>query len=269
MAPVQGKRPNATTAIAPATAQIASGHRNGRVMTPAVAKAAIPHVASVLSVRTINLRSYSPVRSVQVTTAFRIFQEKVVRVEHEARSRQCAFSIDVCPPNWDLPRTLSVLCPKRSGWAKVPRGGTYGVALSGRDQRKSVGLRVRDVRLFPGRYSDWIGIRRGRLVEFVRQNRQRMKGDAFVVQFLGLFRGSFAIDRAVLGLAIMNLARLFGKALADIIGVLDDVFAQFFELLAQLAFLRRHDGDVSFSRRRKRHRHGKRSGGRRRSISSR
>jgi hypothetical protein len=39
------------------------------------------------------------VRSVQVTTAFRIFQEKTGRVEHEARSRQCAFSIDVCPTN--------------------------------------------------------------------------------------------------------------------------------------------------------------------------
>src|ERR1700722_15485634 len=164
MAPVQGKRPNATTAIAPATAQIASGHRNGRVMTPAVAKAAIPHVASVLSVRTINLRSYSPARSVQVTTAFRIFQEKVVRVEHEARSRQCAFSIDVCPTNWDLPRPLSVLCPNRSGWAKVPRGGTYGVALSGRDQRKVGRTKSPRGAAISGRYSDWIGIRRGRLV---------------------------------------------------------------------------------------------------------
>src|ERR1700728_366426 len=77
----------------------------------------------------------------------------------------------------------------------------------------------------------------------IRQNRQWMKFDAFFVQFLGLVGRSFAVDRAVLGLAIMDLARLFRKARTDIIRVLGDVVAQFLKLLPQLAFRRRHHRD--------------------------
>ena len=58
-----------------------------------------------------------------------------------------------------------------------------------------------------------------------------MKFDAFLVQLLGLVGRGFAVDRAVLDLAVMDLARLFGEFLADIIGVLGDVVAQFLELL--------------------------------------
>src|ERR1700722_3160501 len=47
-ASAHGNRPNATSKTAPATAQTASGQRNGRAMTPAVAKAAMPHAATML-----------------------------------------------------------------------------------------------------------------------------------------------------------------------------------------------------------------------------
>src|ERR1700692_3931292 len=42
----------------------------------------------------------------------------------------------------------------------------------------------------------------------------------------------------MLDLAVMHLARLVGEALADIVGILDDVVAQFLQLGAQLALLR-------------------------------
>ena len=41
----QGIRPERTRSVAPATAQIASGHRNGRRITPAVARAEIVQIA--------------------------------------------------------------------------------------------------------------------------------------------------------------------------------------------------------------------------------
>src|SRR5277367_5712861 len=47
-ASANGNRPNATSKTVPATAQIASGQRNGRAITPAVAKAAMPHAATSL-----------------------------------------------------------------------------------------------------------------------------------------------------------------------------------------------------------------------------
>src|SRR6202040_2526904 len=47
-ASAHGNRPNATKRTAPATAQIASGRRNGRAMTPAVATAAMLHAATAL-----------------------------------------------------------------------------------------------------------------------------------------------------------------------------------------------------------------------------
>ena len=50
-----------------------------------------------------------------------------------------------------------------------------------------------------------------------------MKFDAFFVQFSGLVRRGLAVDRAVLDLAVMDLARLLGKTRADVIGVLGDV----------------------------------------------
>ena len=80
-------------------------------------------------------------------------------------------------------------------------------------------------------------------VPLVRQHRQRMELDAFLVQFLGLLRRGLAVDRAVLDLAVVHLARFFGKFLADIVGILGEVVAQFLELRAELALLRRHHGD--------------------------
>ncbi len=56
-------------------------------------------------------------------------------------------------------------------------------------------------------------------------------------------RRGFAVDRAVLDLAVVHLARFFGKFLADIVGVLGEVVAQFLELGAELALLRRHHRD--------------------------
>ncbi len=53
----------------------------------------------------------------------------------------------------------------------------------------------------------------GVLVLVVRQNRQRVKLDALLVQFLGFLGRGFAVDRAVLGLAVMDLARLFRETL--------------------------------------------------------
>src|ERR1700722_15092345 len=47
-ASAHGNRPNATSKTAPATAQIASGRRNGRAMTPAVATAAMLQAATAL-----------------------------------------------------------------------------------------------------------------------------------------------------------------------------------------------------------------------------
>src|SRR5262245_49648532 len=44
----------------------------------------------------------------------------------------------------------------------------------------------------------------------------------------------------MLDLAIVHLAGFVGEAIADIVGVLDDVVAQFLELGAQLALLRHH-----------------------------
>ncbi len=58
------------------------------------------------------------------------------------------------------------------------------------------------------------------LVALVGQHRQRVELDAFLVQLLGLLRRGLAVDRAVLDLAVMHLARFFGKFLADIVGVL-------------------------------------------------
>ena len=84
---------------------------------------------------------------------------------------------------------------------------------------------------------------RQKLVLIVRQNRQGVKLDPLLVQRLGLVGRRFAVDRAVLGLAVMDFARLFGKFWADVVGVLGDVVAQFLEFLPQLALLRRHDGD--------------------------
>src|SRR5499427_8041981 len=40
-----------------------------------------------------------------------------------------------------------------------------------------------------------------------------------------------------------HLARLFGKSPPNIIGVSDEMFAQFLQLPAELALLRRHHGD--------------------------
>ncbi len=49
-ASVHGSSPEPTSAAAPTTAHVASGTRQGRMTTPAVASPAIPHVATALCV---------------------------------------------------------------------------------------------------------------------------------------------------------------------------------------------------------------------------
>ena len=70
-----------------------------------------------------------------------------------------------------------------------------------------------------------------------------MKFDPLFVQLLRFFWRSFAVNRAVLGLAIVNLARFLRKSGADLVRILGDVVAQFFELVPQLALRGRHHGD--------------------------
>src|SRR5262249_48404849 len=91
------------------------------------------------------------------------------------------------------------------------------------------------------------------LVALVGQHGQRVKLDPFLVQLFGLIGSGLTIDRAVLDLAVMHLARLFGKFLADIVGILCEVVAQLLQLRAKLAALRGWPGDW-----------GSRPGGRRR-----
>src|SRR5437879_10722363 len=70
-----------------------------------------------------------------------------------------------------------------------------------------------------------------------------MEFDPFLGKILGILRRGFAVDRAVVDLAVVHLARLFGKFLADVVGVLGQVLTQLPELLAKLALLRRYHGD--------------------------
>src|SRR6266508_558066 len=72
-----------------------------------------------------------------------------------------------------------------------------------------------------------------------------MKLDALLVQLLGVLGRGLAVDRAVLDLAVVHLARFLGKLLPNIVGVLGQVVAQLLELLAELALRRRHHGDGS------------------------
>ena len=78
-----------------------------------------------------------------------------------------------------------------------------------------------------------------RLIALVRQHRQRVELDPLLVQLPGLLGRGLAVDRAVLDLAVVHLARLLGKLRPDIVGALGEVLAQFLQLLAELAFLRR------------------------------
>src|SRR5262252_3680052 len=93
-----------------------------------------------------------------------------------------------------------------------------------------------------------------------------MELNALVVQFLRLLGRGFAVDRAVLDLAVMHLARLIGKLAADVLGIPGEVVAQLLELGAHLAFLRRdhRDGRGGFGRRLRDA--GSRRGGRRRCV---
>ena len=81
------------------------------------------------------------------------------------------------------------------------------------------------------------------LIPLFRQHGQRMKLDAFLVQFLGVLRRRLAVDRAMLGLAVVHLARFFRKLLADIVGVRREVIAQLFQLGAEFLLLRRDHRD--------------------------
>src|SRR5262249_24619967 len=79
-----------------------------------------------------------------------------------------------------------------------------------------------------------------------------MKLDALVGKLLGLLGRGLAVDRAMLDLAVVHLARFLGKLLSDIVGVLHEVVAELLELLAKLALRRRHHRDRRGSARRRR-----------------
>src|SRR5215510_13224986 len=65
---------------------------------------------------------------------------------------------------------------------------------------------------------------------------QAAEFDAFFGQSLGFFFGGLAVDAALVAFAVMNLARLLGELVADVLAVLLDMLADFDECLAQ--FLR-------------------------------
>src|SRR6516165_2816651 len=131
-------------------------------------------------------------------------------------------------------------------------GREHGPELPGRQ-----GFRVHGAQLIPGliatseatKQSSYYRRRARRLDRFallamtvktasipvVRQHWQRRDFDAFVDQAAGLLRRGLAVDRAMFDVAVMHLAGFGGKALADIVGVLDDMIAQLLELGAQLA----------------------------------
>jgi hypothetical protein len=67
-----------------------------------------------------------------------------------------------------------------------------------------------------------------------------MEFDAFFGQFLRLVGRGLAIDRAMLDLTVMHLARLVGKFRPDIVRILRQVVAQLLELGAEFLLLRRH-----------------------------
>ncbi len=81
------------------------------------------------------------------------------------------------------------------------------------------------------------------LIPLVRQHRQRVKLDAFLVQFLGVFGDRLAVDRAMLDLAVVHLAGVFRKLVADIVGVRGQVIAQLLQLGAEFLLLRRDHRD--------------------------
>ena len=87
-----------------------------------------------------------------------------------------------------------------------------------------------------------------RNADYVGQHRERVKLDSLLVHFLGILRRGLAVNRAVVQLAVMHLARHLGKLLAYIIGVPGEMVAQFLELLTELAFLRRHEGNRGLGR---------------------
>ena len=62
----------------------------------------------------------------------------------------------------------------------------------------------------------------------------------------GVVGRGLAVDRAVLGLAVMHLARFLGEFRPDMVGVLGEMVAQFLELAAQLLLLRRDHRDGRF-----------------------
>src|SRR5262245_51477516 len=120
-------------------------------------------------------------------------------------------------------------------WAQAPVARiellrNAGILLAARKRRISRELNAGYARAVG---LDWIGVS----VPLVRQHRQRVELDAFLVQRLGVVRGGFAVDRAVLDLAVVHLAGLFGELLANVVGVRRQVLAQLLELGAELALL--------------------------------
>src|ERR1700724_963360 len=95
----------------------------------------------------------------------------------------------------------------------------------------------------------YCALRATMLIALVRQHWKRRELDAFLVQFLGVFRRRDAVDRAVLGFTVMHLAGFLGKPRPDILGIFDKMVAQFPQLLAELLLLRRDHGDRRRGRR--------------------
>jgi hypothetical protein len=80
----------------------------------------------------------------------------------------------------------------------------------------------------------------------VRQPGDAPDLDAFVLEGLGLGVARFAIDTARVGLAVVDLAGLFGEALSDVIAVGLDLAPQFGQGAAQLGGLGALPGRSTF-----------------------
>src|ERR1700679_1326356 len=86
------------------------------------------------------------------------------------------------------------------------------------------------------------------LVRVAEIRRRWRHVDAFLDEFARFFRRGFAVDVALFGFAVVNLARLFRETRGDIVGVVLDVFAYARHELAHLAeFVRRRNGRRAFA----------------------
>ena len=92
------------------------------------------------------------------------------------------------------------------------------------------------------------GSTRQRSVRVVEVRRERRDVYAFVDQFFGFLDRRLAVDVAVLGLAVVDLAGLFREVLPDIVGVLREVVAQIIDYAKDLSGLSYDELDKAVSK---------------------